>query len=208
MKSGKRIKQFWHWLSVVSAREYLLEKLEYCLNFSLKPFLFSLLMLGIGCSLNLAAELLQCIVFVFLMIFILMITLVSFKGILEFIPNFKSFSKAYLQFSLLAMCSPILLLFIDSQDEKHPFRNLLISSFPFEANDSITSMALKILGVSLITLALYYLAVCPLIGGLSLTALIFSYATSKLARVLERMTNSNVQAVAFAASLFLNFIPD
>jgi hypothetical protein len=201
---GKRIKQFLRWLSVVSDRKYLLEKLQYCLNFFLKPFLVSFLIVGIGCLTNFPSELLQYIICVFLIIFTSMMILALFKATLEF--KFKSFSKAYFQFSFFAICSPILLLFIDSQDEKHLFRNLLISSFPFEPNDSMTSMALKILGVGSITLASYYLILCPLVGGSSLIASIFLYATSKLAKVLERMTTSDVKSVALVASFFLYFI--
>jgi hypothetical protein len=205
---GKRIKQFLDWYSIVSEYEYLLGKINYCFDISLKFFISLIIVTGTGLSLKFPSQLVQYISGAVIVACLFTAFFFLLKIILEFIPKFKSFSKAYLQISFLSMCSLLFLLLIDSQDEKHPFRGLLLSSFPFEANDSMISMALKILGVGSITLASYYLILCPVIGGPSFITSIFLYTNSKLVKVLKRMTNSNVKAVAFVASLFLNFIPD
>jgi hypothetical protein len=174
----------------------------------LTVFVIPLPIVFIGFSLNFSHQLLLAICGTSISILILRTIFAVLKGILEFFPKFKLFSKAYLNFCAAAMFSCLFILVADAQAEKHPFYNLIQLSYPPEASASITSMALKILGSVLIILVSPYLVVFLVIGGPSSIASIFLYATSKLAKELERMTNSNVQAVAFVASLFLNFIPD
>jgi hypothetical protein len=205
---GKRIKQFLRWLSVVSTHEYLVEKLEYYSNFFLQASRISLLIVFVGFSLNLPHQLLLFICGASVIIIMLLAILDVLKGILEFFPKFKLFSKNYLQFCAVVMFSCLLVLVSDAQAEKHPFYNLIQSYYSFEAGASMTSIALKILEAVLILLVSPYLIVFFVIGVPSLIASIFLYATSKLAKVLERMTTSNVQIIAFFASALLNFIPD
>jgi hypothetical protein len=205
---GKGIKKFLRWLSVVSTHEYLLEKLEKYSNFFLTGFVISLPIVFMGFSLNLPHQLLLAICGTSISTLMPVFIFAVLKGILEFFPKFKLFSSAYLNFCAAAMFSCLFILVADAQDEKHPFYSLIQLFYPFGAGASIVSMALTILGFILILLVSPYLVVFLVIGGPSSIASIFLYATSKLAKELERMTNSNVQAVAFFASLILHFIPD
>jgi hypothetical protein len=205
---GKRIKQFLDWYSIVSEYEYLLGKTNYCFDISLNFFISLIIVTGTGLSLKFPSQLVQYIGGAVIVACLPMSFFALLKGMLEFIPKFKSFSKTYFRICIFFICSPFLSLLLGLKIEEHPFYDLLQSFHLLVANDSILFVTLEISGAISITLASYYLILFPVIGGPSLITTTFLCANSKLVKVLKGMTNSNVQAVAFVASLFLNFIPD
>jgi hypothetical protein len=107
---GERIKRFLDWYSIVSEYEYLLGAINYCFDVSLKFFISLIIVTGAGLSLKFPSQLVQYIGGAVVVTFLPMSFFALLKGMLEFIPKLKSFSKTYFRICIFFICSPFLFL--------------------------------------------------------------------------------------------------